>query len=325
MSRTTQRARSSFYRPGGALRLGSVVAMLIIIGMLLSRASDPMSWIWLTGKPADHEPAVAVQADYVTSDDVSPGPTDTDAEEREAAREQFQAITDRTLELSREEMPAYWRLFTWASHQSLAEMEKRANKNAVLNQFIQTPDEQRGKLFELDLNVRRVLSYDAPTNSADVNKVYEIWGWTTESKAWLYVVLTADLPAGMPMGPDVNERIKFAGYFLKVQGYHAAGAGPRDKPLAAPLLIGHVAWKKTPPAAAAVDESWLQGSLIFVFLLGALGLGVWAFIPRRRAARRIAADEGESSGRSEVRNWLANAEHGATHEEVNPSSRFHEN
>jgi hypothetical protein len=330
MSRTTERARSSFYRSGGALRLATVIAMLVVVGMLMNRASDPKNWVWLTGKPSgDKTMAGAVaEAEQPAPIQVSPGPTDTDPEEREGASEQFQAISDRTIELAREEMPAYWRLFGWASHQSLAELQQRANQAAVLNQFIQTPDEQRGKLFQLDLNVRRVLSYDAPANSAGIKKVYEIWGWTTESKAWLYVVLTTHLPPGMPVGPDVNERITFAGYFLKVQGYHAAGAGPRDKPLAAPLLIGRLAWKSSPaPVSANAADRWMQGTITFLLLLGAVGLAIWMFIPKRTDRQRTASTLGHaSSPRSEIRDWLAHAERRPTNDETSDADfRFHDN
>jgi len=64
-------------------------------------------------------------------------------------------------------MPAYWRLFSWADHQSLDELTRRADTTAVLNQFIQTPDEQRGKLFQLELNVRAgCCPTTPPANSA---------------------------------------------------------------------------------------------------------------------------------------------------------------
>jgi hypothetical protein len=330
MSRTTERARSSFYRSGGALRLTSVVTMLVVVGMLMSRASDPNNWVWLTGEPGgDAKLAVAdAGAEKALPATVTPGPTDTDTEEREGASEQFQAISDRTIELAREEMPAYWRLFAWTEHQSLADLQQRADPSAVLNQFVQWPDEQRGKLFQLDLNVRRVLSYDAPANSAGIKKVYEIWGWTTESKAWLYVVLTSHLPPGMPVGPDVNERVTFAGYFLKVQGYHAAGAGPRDKPLAAPLFVGRLAWKASPASVSATsDARWMQGVFTLILLVGAVGLAIWMFIPRRTATHRTGATLGHcSSPRSEIRDWLADAERESLeHGTNNASARFHDN
>src|SRR4029453_7884791 len=98
----------------------------------------------------------------------------------------------------------------------------RAERNVAFNQFVQSPDEARGKLYQFDLNVRQVIAYEAPINSAGVEKVYEIRGWRDESKSWLYVVLTAHLPDGFPVGLNIYERAHFAGYFFKVQGYHAA-------------------------------------------------------------------------------------------------------
>jgi hypothetical protein len=281
--------------------------------MLMSRAADPANWIWLTGQPqAEDRDLQLVSTAPPTPDDVTPGPTDTDPSELSAAKEQFQAITDHTLSLGREEMPAYWRLFNWVEHQSLHDLSQRADRSAVLNQFIQSPDEQRGKLFQLKLNVRRILSYDAPSNSAGIGRVYEIWGWTNESKAWLYIVLTAHLPPGMPVGADVNESVNFSGYFLKDQGYHAAGAGPKDKPLAAPLLIGRVAWSSPPAPAAAAHSGWTQAVIVFLALIGAIGLGIWMFIPKRVSVRRPENSfAAPSSAGNDVRDWLKEAERGS--------------
>lgn len=326
MSRTTQRARASFYRSGGALRLGSVVAMLVIVGLLMTRAADPANWTWLTGQPKNDDREILLVASQ-SPNEVTPGPTDTDRAELAAAEEQFQAITDSTLSLGREEMPAYWRLFNWVEHQSLAELSQRANRDAVLNQFIQYPDEQRGKLFQLKLNVRQIFSYDAPANSAGVSRVYEIRGWTTESKAWLYIVLTAYLPPGMPVGPDVNESVSFAGYFLKDQGYQAAGAGPKDKPLAAPLLIGRIAWNPPPQVATTADSGWTQGMIVFLALVGAIGLGVWMFIPKRTAANRFENPYAQlSTPRSEIHDWLKDVEHNSPAVQTHGSDfHFHNN
>src|SRR6186713_1000729 len=113
MSRTTQRARSSFYQSRGTLRLTSVVTMLIVVGLLMYRASDPRNWVWLTGEPREESriTEVARQIKPQGDEQIAPGPTDLDQDEREAAKEQYQAITDHTQALGREEMPAYWRLF----------------------------------------------------------------------------------------------------------------------------------------------------------------------------------------------------------------------
>jgi hypothetical protein len=288
-----------------------MIVMLAVLGMLTSRAADPRTWKWLVTEPKTESRAGDVAESEPET--ISPGPTDLHLEERAAAAEQFQAISDRTIELSREEMPAYWRLFSWASHQSLDELQRRASQALVFNQFVQTPDEQRGKLFRLDLNVRRVLSYDAPPNSAGIAKVYEVWGWTTESKAWLYVVLTAQLPPRMPVGPDVNERATFAGYFFKVQGYHAAGAGPRDQLIPAPLFIGRLDWKPAPASAQAHDDLW------WLFVLGGIAasygitrLALWYFSSNRHSMRPTSAHSDGSPKNNSLLDWLAKAEQGPT-------------
>jgi hypothetical protein len=299
------------------LRLGSMIVMLAVLVLLISRAADPRTWTWLTGEheaAQDPKPAtspVATQPPKSEPESVTPGPTDTDPDEREGAREQFQALSDGSTELGREEMPAYWRLFAWTDRQSFAQMSGRATSNVVLNQFIQTPDEQRGQLIRLDLNIRRVLAYDAPANSAGVKKVYEIWGWTTESKAWLYCVLTAHLPPGMPTGPDVYEHATFVGYFLKVQGYHAAGAAPKDKPLMAPLLIGRLAPPVARPVQPANDFSWIGSGgwlwwivvLALIFAVLRLGLSLTGG-PRQRVALPEKVQEAKTA---DLRGWLAGA------------------
>src|SRR6185369_10391444 len=103
----------------------------------------------------------------------------------------------------------------------------------------------------------------------------------------------------------VNESVTFAGYFLKDQGYHAAGAAPQDKPLAAPLLIGRIAWNPPPIPIAAADGGWTQGVIVFVILIGALGLGIWMFIPKRVGVDRSENPFSQlSSMRGNVREWL---------------------
>jgi len=246
--------------------------------------------------------------------------TDLDPDERATAQEQFQALSDFTLGMGREEMPAYWRLFRWSKNQPLAQLEQRADKNVLFNQFIDrnTRDAQRGKLFRLDLTVRRILSYPAAENSAGVEKVYEILGTTDQSQAWFYMLLTDELPPGMPEGARIHERATFVGYFLKVQGYQHAGAGPTDKPLPAPLLIGRLQWRPAQVAAAQSDWEflwkaknspwvwWVVGT-VAVFCIGRLALWLYR---RSRPIKAEFADDGKIPPHKAgaVRDWLDSVE-----------------
>jgi hypothetical protein len=234
------------------------------------------------------------------------------------------ALTDGGLEQRVEEMPAYWRQFGWVQHQSTDQLRKRASRKVVFNQFIRNPEEQRGKLFQFDLNVRQVHEYPATTNKVGVKTVYEIRGFTTESKAWLFFLLTPELPEGMPVGTDVVEQVTFTGYFYKLQGYFEAGAGPRDKPLQAPLFIGRISWKPSALAAVQAESDWdwlarqmgQRGAWIWwvaalAVLFGIVRMGLWMYgrvVPERRAIASAQSDFEATRKVADVRNWLADAQ-----------------
>ena len=317
--------------------------MLVVLGLIIGKASDPATWAWLADdhaavKPTDNnqtdkatpepapgaaQPAATPVTAQTWSETVTEGFTDEDIEERDGAAEEFMALTDGGLELGKEEMPAYWRLFRWTKNQSSAQLKKRATRDLVFNQFIRDPDDHRGKLFQIELNVRRVLAYDATENKAGVKKVYEIWGFTTESQAWLFCVLTPELPAGMPVGSNVSEQATFVGYFLKLQGYHAAGAGPRDRALTAPLFVGRIAWQPSAHDAARAQSdfdwlarhmrqpgSWVVRGIFVAGVLGIIALGFWlvGFLQPRRAVQAAATEFESTRKAADVRNWLSDAE-----------------
>jgi hypothetical protein len=216
------------------------------------------------------------------------------------------AVTDGSLALHREEMPIYWRLFAWSDRQSVGDLHRRSKKLPVVNDFALSPDEQRGKLFELDLNVRRVLAYDAPENLAGVKKVYEIWGFTNESQAWPYVVVTAQLPKGMPVGTDVFERVRFSGYFLKLQGYHEAGASPHDKALSAPLFVGKLSWIPNKPVAVNPPAPrWVIW--VGLAICGMVGVRLFLFIWKWKGQTRTSRDceERPIMAKPVIDDWLA--------------------
>jgi hypothetical protein len=237
------------------------------------------------------------------------GPTDLDEDERGAAAQEFEAITDRTLELHPEEMNAYWRLFSWVQNQSLAGLSKRAVKDVVMNDFIQSPDDFRGQLVALELNVRRVLRHPATKNRLGIKNIYEVTGFTTESQAWLYFGLTAELPKDMPIGSTVEEQATFYGYFFKLQGYYRAGAKPDERPLAAPVLIGRIVWHSA-AAAEARGESFSQ--LFWAVIVGASLLvagGIWLII-RLTSGRSAAARAPLAMPTVPMDQWLQTAAEG---------------
>jgi hypothetical protein len=341
MRRYQQSQPGVFLRGNELMRLMTMVGMLGVLLLLIVRSADPHTWSWLTNDKgtspawsssasADHQndenannddnnngqnalippednktgqssaliPAGAAKEPLLASD----GPTDLDPEEAEAIHEEFQAVADAKISIGREEMPAYNRLLQWIQNQTLSDLRRRAKKDPAFTQFYQSPDKYRGQLFELKLNVRRILKY-AHKDLA----LYEVWGWTAESRSWPYVGVVIDLPKGMPIGPDVYETATLVGYFFKMQGYMEAGARPRAAPLQAPLFVGRLIWYRdaTPPAQST-DWSWglflLAGFVIFLIIRWGLFL--------RGSRHRILSPSNvpvKPSG-NQVEDWLANVE-----------------
>ena len=233
--------RSEYRDQSGRLkaRLFSMVVMLVVIGMLYSRAKDSKTWSWLVSNP-DGESTVAT-VDPATPPAAPPketvveGPTDLTEGQREEVGKLLAAITDRQ-KLVDVEMPAYWRLLGWAQAQPFAELDKRALRDIALTKLHDEPEKYRGQPIRLRLNVKRILDFDAPENSVGVKKVYEAWGWTNDSKARPYVVVFAELPPGVNVGTDVDHEVVFAGYFLKWMQYETF----KGQKQSAPLLLGRL-------------------------------------------------------------------------------------
>jgi hypothetical protein len=175
-----------------------------------------------------------------------------------------------------------------------------------LADFMQFPDKQRGRLFAIKLNVRRILPVE---ETRDGIALHEVWGWTTESKAWLYDALVVDLPPGMPTGPDVYEKATLVGYFFKLQGYHEAGARPNAPPLKAPLFVGRLVWHPAPPVKTSSNE-WLWAMVAGVALLVIMlvQFAISMFWRKRPASAPLSAASVSREGRVPIEDWLDNGQ-----------------
>ena len=79
------------------------------------------------------------------------GPTDEDDLEAAEARDEFQAVTDGTTSMAREDMYAFRRVTQWVVNQPAPLMERRAKTGVTFNDLMGRPQEYRGKLLALDL------------------------------------------------------------------------------------------------------------------------------------------------------------------------------
>lgn len=232
-------------------RIFSLLMALLVIGMLYTRARDPLMWRWFAAPDVEKrdEAPVAVAGTQPAAAQVAPesivvGPNDLDPEEQAKFQSYKDLITDRTPLRPREMLP-YWQFVEWSRTQSTTELEKRAQVEPAFTLVWEHPERYRGQLIRLRMHVRRVLQYDASENSLGLKVLYEAWGWTDESKSFPYVVVFSEKPPGLPVGNEVEAEVVFVGYFLKMMSYTAF-----DSTRGAPLLVGRLRMNKGGSRAA---------------------------------------------------------------------------
>lgn len=243
------------------LRLASGIGMLVIVSLLFVRMGDPNLWRWLTGEdgqpPPENRSAPPLPIPEAT------GPTHEDPDQAEMAREEFQVMTDGAMNLHKIEMEPYYRLVFWSNNQPFERMKRLGRKDLIYTHFYDEPDKYRGQLVTMDFDVCQAL--DAG-KARDGTQLYELSGFTSNSWGRPYFLIVVDYPKDMPVGTSLNERVKFTGYFLKLQGYLPAEAKPGDPIEKAPLLIGRIKWE--PEVVPEVDDTreWFWGLALFVIV-----------------------------------------------------------
>jgi hypothetical protein len=229
-------------------------------------------------------------------------PEGISTDEWEAARSEFEAMTDGTLYCGVEEMPAYWRLLKWCARQWDCERDRNLFSQVSFGELVNRPSMLRGAPVQVDLHICRITSYAAPENGLGIQQLYEVWGWSEDSRGSLYVAVTPDLPPGMHAGENVNEQAILCGYFYKIQGYLASGSASQAIPSAAPMIIGRMErWKAPLTMIAKTNELWLSaGGLVlavsFVWLL--------AHRPPLRLGHRGPLDPIGPNATAKLEQWL---------------------
>ena len=255
--------------------------MLLVLFTLICRLREPGALDWLSdinhtaAQPQASPPAATLPA--------ATGDTDEDPDQAQTAKEEFQAMTDGTVGLSQDEMSPYNRLVFWVKNQPFARLWARAKKSLAYTYLYDEPKKFRGELVALDVTLS--LINDAGENDDGI-PLHEVWATTKQSGNRLYVFIVVDLPSKLPIGRPIHETAKFAGYFLKLHGYHPALSKPGQAPEKAPLLIGRVEW--TPAAAPATDawQEWIWGLAALGFIAVALAA---RFAFGRRRHRQVAS------------------------------------
>jgi hypothetical protein len=151
--------------------------------------------------------------------------------------------------------------------------------------------------------------------------VFEAWGATDDSKTFPYCLVFPEKPSQMPLGDDLTEEARFAGYFLKNMKY----TDKLGKMRRAPLLIGRIQWQENPGRkayeAARTNAPWefwvvIGGFAAFVVLK-------WYLRPKPAA---VATQTATTPSEEELSGWLDAAESGGSDPEPpKPSTNGHSN
>ena len=206
----------------------------------------------------------------------------------------LQDVVDKVRRLR---MEPYYHLVTIAACSSPHLLEQHAQPNVTFAHLWSDPDKYRGELIYLKGCLRGLKKFEADTskrlNPAGIKYLYQGDLFTDDSRPNPYVILVPNVAEGMPLGANLMENVTFAGYFLQLWRYTAAG----DVERAAPLLIGRIlVWT---PAPRQDPASRLNAylAIAFVLLIISMGGAVWAI--NRRSSRGQPSD-GPANERAEA-------------------------
>jgi hypothetical protein len=258
-------ARSDAASASGFFRGSELSSLLVLLTLMF--VGWALVWTYLqheAGPPEEPEPSARATPPRVEPD-ASPA---------------FESVTDRT-PIGLRDMAAYDLLLKRAREVSAAELARKSHGDLFFTDLWERPEHYRGVPVHLLGTARRVHSYES--NLSPKGRLYEAWISTHESQGYPYVCIFEDLPEGMPVGPDLAERVVFNGYFLKEMRYLAG----KEVQRAAPVLIGKIGW--TPGHSAGKRDSSVFWMALIVAILFVISLFRWIIGLRRSLARRSLA------------------------------------
>src|SRR5262245_30119908 len=193
---------------------------------------------------------------------------------------EFETVRDRT-PMSFRDNAAYALLLDRARRQAPSELAAISRRDLVLTHLWEHPELYRGVPIHLLGSALRVLRYESKLSKT--GWLYEAWIITPETSRVPYACVFEDAPKGLPIGPNVSERVVFNGYFLKIMKYAAA-----DVDRGAPVLVGRIGWQPREASAPAEPEGMsptLRWTLIALATMFVVSLVRWITQLRRVVAR----------------------------------------
>ena len=184
--------------------------------------------------------------------------------------EVFETVTDRSA-MSFRDNAAYSYLLEKARSRTPAELAAEARRDVFATHLWERPELYRGVPVHIQGAALRVVRFESKLSKT--GWLYEAWVVTPDARRYPFDCVFEEAPEGLPIGTDVNERVVFNGYFLKIMKYQAG-----DVARGAPVLVGKLGWERR-PSESPVEESnkVLFWSMVAVGLMFVVSLGRWAY------------------------------------------------
>ena len=209
---------------------------------MILAAVSLVGWVLVWSYAGRSAPARGVEPEVTVQGTPKPVVSDSDPA--------FETVTDRTT-IGFRDGAAYQLLLDRARSKTPEQLAQEARRDLVLAHLWERPELHRGVPIHLLGTARRILYYESKLSKT--GWLYEAWIFPNDERTIPYVCVFEEAPRGLPIGPDVSERVVFNGYFLKIMRYQAG-----DVVRGAPVLVGRIGWEPTASAIPAVADQNLR-------------------------------------------------------------------
>lgn len=219
----------------------------------------------------------------------------------------LQDVQDRTRGIREEERDAYFQTLEHAAKADYEQQQNLARKNlaafekdfelkqaqavaknpsqpryrySLYAHLLKQSEQYRGKLITLRGHIRRLEEMPLADGDGDAGVAYQSYLFTDDSRTHPYIIVSRNVPDGIPRGGDLNEEVALTGYFFKIYAYDA-----QDTARVAPLIItGRLQWFPRAPVKPLMNP--LTGAFIAIGALLILIVLLWRITAGDRRARQ---------------------------------------
>lgn len=316
--RFQQTNRVPYLNRGDQKRLLVLVGMIAMIVFSIEFAARPSSWYWLTGRPADAEPAgddkkeaprpvekidfrpdmkepslgpqvirvigghTPADADRYKPGNDSSESANQEEHELKLAPELIELIRDNAVGIRESERELYYYLLAKTRDVPAKKLESASRRSIAFAVLMNESQDRLGEIITVKGELRRLTAIPAGKNEFGIETIWEGWIFNTDSGLNPYCIRMTSIPEGIPTGQDLGSGVivKVTGYFLKRYGYPAQ----QDRLHVAPLVLAkNVQWYQKRPSSVPDDLGIVPYVLGFA---GVLGVTISILLYRFRSSDR---------------------------------------